>query len=58
MGLRVPYGNVRAIVETVATLLGDPDRARRMGEAGRLCARQHFTYDRFRSDLLRALELG
>ena len=57
-GLLVPYGDVRAIAETVAALIGDPDHARRMGEAGRLRARQHFTYDRFRSDLLRALELG
>jgi phosphatidylinositol alpha-1,6-mannosyltransferase len=56
-GLLVPYGDVRAIAETVATLLGDPDRAQRMGQAGRLRARQRFTYDRFRSDLLRALEL-
>ena len=56
-GLLVPYGDVPAIAEAVATLLGDSDRARRMGQAGRLRARQHFTYDRFRSDLLRALEL-
>jgi phosphatidylinositol alpha-1,6-mannosyltransferase len=57
-GLLVPYGDVGAIAETVATLLGDPDRARRMGQAGRRRALRHFTYDRFRSDLLRALELG
>ncbi len=57
-GLLVPYGDVPAITEAVAALLGDPGRARRMGEAGRRRARRHFTFDRFRSDLLRALELG
>jgi len=56
-GLLVPYGDVRAIAETVTALIGDSDRARRMGEAGRCQALRQFSYDRFRSDLLRALEL-
>jgi hypothetical protein len=29
-----------------------------MGEAGRRRAREHFGYERFRKDLLEALELG
>jgi phosphatidylinositol alpha-1,6-mannosyltransferase len=57
-GLLVPYGDVPAISEGVAALLGDPARARRLGEAGSRRARTTFTYDRFRRDLLAALDLA
>lgn len=56
-GVLVPYGKVAAIGEAVAALLGDAERARRLGQAGRRDARQRFGFPRFRSDLLRALEL-
>jgi phosphatidylinositol alpha-1,6-mannosyltransferase len=57
-GLLVPYGDVPAIAEAVVALLGDPERARRMGEAGARRARSRFTYERFRRDLLDALDLA
>jgi phosphatidylinositol alpha-1,6-mannosyltransferase len=56
-GLLVPYGDVAAVGEAVASLLADPERCRRMGEAGARAARERFGYARFRDDLLRALEL-
>ena len=34
-GLLVPPGDADALTEALAALLGDPDRARRLGEAGR-----------------------
>jgi phosphatidylinositol alpha-1,6-mannosyltransferase len=34
-GILVDGANVASVADAVATLLGDPDRARRMGEAGR-----------------------
>ncbi len=55
-GLLVPWGDVAAIGAAVGALLVDPARARRMGEAGRRHARERFSYDRFRRDLLAALE--
>jgi phosphatidylinositol alpha-1,6-mannosyltransferase len=57
-GLLVPYGDPRASAEAVAALLADPARARAMGEAGRRRARERFGFERFRTDLLAALELG
>ena len=57
-GRLVPYADARASSDAVAELLSDPARARAMGEAGRRRARERFTYERFRVDLLAALELG
>jgi phosphatidylinositol alpha-1,6-mannosyltransferase len=57
-GLLVPYGDVHAIGSAVASLLTDPARAEAMGRAGMRRARERFTYERFRRDLLAALELG
>ena len=57
-GRLVPYADARASAGAVAELLSDPARAREMGEAGRRRARERFTYQRFRADLLEALELG
>jgi phosphatidylinositol alpha-1,6-mannosyltransferase len=56
-GLLVRYGDSGALGEAVASLLSDPERRRRMGEAGARRAREHFGYARFRADLLRALDL-
>ena len=56
-GVLVPYGDPRALARTLGDLLTDPERCRRLGEAARRRAREHFGYERFRDDLLRALEL-
>jgi phosphatidylinositol alpha-1,6-mannosyltransferase len=56
-GLLVPYGDAAAVGDAVASLLADPERRRRMGEAGARQARERFGYARFRADLLRALDL-
>jgi phosphatidylinositol alpha-1,6-mannosyltransferase len=56
-GRLVPYGDVPACAEAVAALLADPERARAMGEAGSRRARERFVFERFRRDLLAALEL-
>ena len=56
-GVLVPYGDVAAIASTLTALLCDPERCRRMGEAGAHAARTRFAYPRFREDVLRALEL-
>jgi phosphatidylinositol alpha-1,6-mannosyltransferase len=57
-GLLVPYGDAPALGDAVASLLADPERRRRMGEAGARRARERFAYARFRDELLRALEVG
>ena len=56
-GELVPYGDVPALSRALVSLLSDPDRAARMGEAGRRRARERWTYGRFRADLLTALRL-
>jgi phosphatidylinositol alpha-1,6-mannosyltransferase len=57
-GRLVPYGDVPATADAVAALLADPSRARAMGEAGQKRARARFGYERFRADLLAALDLA
>ncbi len=57
-GLLVPYGDVAAIGSAVAALLCDRARAEAMGRAGMRRARERFGYERFRRDLLAALELA
>ena len=57
-GLLVPYGDVEAVGQAVASLLADPERRRRMGEAGARRARERFGYARFRDELWSALDLG
>jgi phosphatidylinositol alpha-1,6-mannosyltransferase len=57
-GRLVPYADAAATADALAALLADPGRARAMGEAGRKRARERFGYQRFRADLLAALELG
>jgi len=48
-GLLVDSDRPDAIASAVVSLLGDPERRRRMGEAGYLRWQQHFTYECFRS---------
>lgn len=57
-GRLVPYADPQATGEAVAALLSDPERARAQGEAGRRRAREQFGYERFRRDLLAALDLA
>lgn len=44
-GVLVPPGDVDALVTALAGLLADPDRARRLGEAGRRRVAEHFRAD-------------
>jgi glycosyltransferase involved in cell wall biosynthesis len=44
-GLLVPPGDVEALTRALDDLLGDPDRARRLGEAGRRRALEKFSAD-------------
>jgi len=57
-GVLVPYGDVPAIASALCGLLGQPERALRMGAAARRHAVDRFGYPRFRRDLLAALDLG
>jgi len=43
-GLLVPWGDHRALAEAIETILGDPDRARRMGDAGRAKTAARYTW--------------
>src|SRR5262245_52755080 len=56
-GLLVPYGDSAAGADAGGSPLADPERLRRMGEARARQARKRFAYLRFRTDLLRALDL-
>jgi phosphatidylinositol alpha-1,6-mannosyltransferase len=57
-GLLVPYNDVPALGEALIRILGDADYRARLGEAAMLGARDDFGYDRFKSDVLRALEIS
>jgi glycosyltransferase involved in cell wall biosynthesis len=43
-GFTVPVGDSRTLAERLIRLLGDPELARQMGEAGRVRAEQRFTW--------------
>jgi phosphatidylinositol alpha 1,6-mannosyltransferase len=55
-GLLVPPGDVPALREALSRLLGDADLRRRFGEAGRKRIAEHFTWQRFGDETLRAYE--
>lgn len=50
-GLLVDPEDPRAVAEALIELLGDRDRARDMGRAGREFVEERFSYDRFRNDV-------
>jgi glycosyltransferase involved in cell wall biosynthesis len=50
-GLLVPPGDRQALRDALARLAGDPDGARRMGDAGRSEFVRRFTLERLRTDL-------
>ena len=56
-GLLVPVGDVSAMAEAMETLLGDGERAARMGEAGYLLVAQRFSPIVIRRTLLETLGL-
>jgi glycosyltransferase involved in cell wall biosynthesis len=45
-GLVVPRGNSKALAQAIGSLLADPQRRRRMGQAGRERALRLFDWDR------------
>jgi glycosyltransferase involved in cell wall biosynthesis len=55
-GLLVPPGDVGALRAAMQRLLADPDLRRRFGEAGRARIAEHFTWQRFGDETLRAYE--
>jgi glycosyltransferase involved in cell wall biosynthesis len=56
-GLLIPYGDVPALTDALCKLLGDPQLQGRFATAARRSAVERFGYERFRKDLLAALEL-
>ncbi|HUZ81067.1 MAG TPA: glycosyltransferase [Gaiellaceae bacterium] len=57
-GLLVPPGDVEALTLALADVLGDADRARRLGEAARERARASFSASAMNERVLRMYELG
>jgi glycosyltransferase involved in cell wall biosynthesis len=55
-GVLVPPGDVGALREALVRLLADRDLRDRLGAAGRERIREHFSWDRFASDTIRAYE--
>ncbi len=55
-GLLVPPRNVGALREALERLLADRELRRRMGEAGRARIAEHFTWQRFTDETLRAYD--
>jgi glycosyltransferase involved in cell wall biosynthesis len=55
-GLLVPPGDVEALRAALHLLLADPDLRRRFGEAGRARIAEHFTWQHFGDEILRAYE--
>ena len=51
-GVRVPPGDPLALADGLCALLSDPDRGRRLGEAGRERMQQTFTLTRMADELL------
>jgi phosphatidylinositol alpha 1,6-mannosyltransferase len=55
-GLLVPPGDVDALRTALERLLGDADLRRRFGQAGRARIAEHFTWQQFGDEMLRAYE--
>jgi phosphatidylinositol alpha 1,6-mannosyltransferase len=55
-GLLVPPGDVAALREALSRLLGDAGLRRGLGDAGRARIAEHFTWQRFADETLRAYE--
>jgi glycosyltransferase involved in cell wall biosynthesis len=55
-GLLVQPGDVSALSEAIRRLLADPGLRRRFGEAGRARISEHFTWQRFGDETLRAYD--
>jgi glycosyltransferase involved in cell wall biosynthesis len=51
VGLVAPFGDARALADHVLTLISDPDRRRRMGEAGRQAVSARYGIDRLVDDV-------
>jgi L-malate glycosyltransferase len=49
-GLLVPPGDDRALAAALLSMLGDPDRARRLAAEGRTTIQQRYSFDRMVSD--------
>ena len=49
-GHLVPVGDVRAMADAIGSVLGDPERARRMGQRGQERVRQLFAYSKYIAD--------
>ena len=57
-GALVPYGDAEATAREIGALLANPARARALGDAARVRARTHFSFDSFSARLGSVLELG
>ena len=57
-GLLVPPGDVAALRDALRRLLADQSLRHRLGEAGRARIAEHFTWQRFADETLRAYEDG
>ena len=57
-GLLVPVGDTAAMADAMAGLLGDPDRATKMGAAARYLVAERFSPTAIRNSLVKALGLG
>lgn len=55
-GLVAPDAEPASLAPALVALLADPERARKLGEAGRLRVEREFTYPRFRARFAAALE--
>jgi phosphatidyl-myo-inositol dimannoside synthase len=56
-GLLVDPRSEESVAQAIAEILGDPERADAMGEAGRRLVEERFCRDRFRRDVDRLVEL-
>lgn len=57
-GFLIPVGDVAAMAAQMADLLGDPERAATMGEAGRRLVNQRFGTAKFRQQLFEIFDLN